>query len=87
MSNIVRLTLFFIGLTVVACSHNDATTKAHEPASEPADWLFRQRAFPQGTIDGEAWKTAIKWRKQQEQQPLAKDLSNRSWTFDGHSLT
>ena len=57
-----------------------------EPEETANDWLFRQRAYPSGEIDMEAFRRAAKYRavkaRLQRDDP-AKDLFDNPWTFGG----
>lgn len=78
----------FLLLTVslLSCETNSLDTKAENEAEQrPADWLFRQRAYPFGELDNKAYQRALQDRNARlaAQQGPTKDLSNRPWEFDG----
>lgn len=56
-----------------------------ETEQRPADWLFRQRAYPFGELDNKAYQGALRQRRQvlSSQEGPSKDLSNAAWQFDG----
>ena len=57
-----------------------------EPEETANDWLFRQRAYPFGEIDMEAFREAAKYRqrkKQEQRQGATKDLYDVPWEFAG----
>lgn len=50
---------------------------------QPNDWLFRQRAYPSGSVDHKAYFKALKFRE--EKSTLIKSLGNgrNQWQFCG----
>ena len=76
-----------LGGMILGCTQPSATTSSSEPEQSPADWLFRQRAFPSGELDGVAYKNALKHRAflvEAQQANLAnKDLTTALWQFAG----
>ena len=80
------LLFLFISLLLASCNTETSTTELPEEAEQrPADWLFRQRAYPFGEIDHKAYRRAVYYRDQVRalQQGPEKDLSTTPWTFDG----
>lgn len=69
-----------------SCPESEAPAST-EAEQRPADWLFRQRAFPSGQIDGAAYQRALKDRAFQLQSLPAddetKDLTTMPWAFAG----
>ncbi len=53
------LFLFFL----LSCSETPLTLKESMPKKEPTDWHFRQRAYPQGFIDQEHYRAAVRQKK------------------------
>ncbi|MEO0877152.1 MAG: hypothetical protein AAFY48_21350, partial [Bacteroidota bacterium] len=75
-----------LSLLLASCTTETTTADLPKEAEErPADWLFRQRAYPFGEIDHKAYKRAVQYRSQVQamQQGLEKDLNTTPWTFDG----
>ena len=61
---------------------------AHEGPRVPDDYFFRQRAFPQGTLDQEAYHAALAERNDEAEAPGRSTLAGRSlqsatWQLDG----
>ncbi|MEL7220580.1 MAG: T9SS type A sorting domain-containing protein [Bacteroidota bacterium] len=77
-------------LIVLSCESTESHSpfvKTEETEKEPNDWMFRQRAFPSGTIDEKAYRKALvirdKQRAEQRANQQAKDLTTAEWVFDG----
>ena len=75
-----------LSLSVISCeSTSSESLPEAEPEQRPADWLFRQRAYPFGELDNKAYQRAVQQRQTilSAQQGPTKDLSNAPWQFDG----
>lgn len=77
-------------LSLLSCESTEShppLIETEEAEKEPNDWMFRQRAFPSGTIDEKAYRKALTIRdRQRAEQQLnqnAKDLTTAEWVFDG----
>lgn len=76
-----------LGCLIISCKQSTASSSPAEPEQIPADWLFRQRAFPFGELDGVAYKNALKHRtllaEAQQANAANKDLTTALWQFAG----
>lgn len=81
------LVCLFIGFITLSCTQPNTTSDSTEPEQSPADWLFRQRAFPSGELDGVAYKSALKQRallaEAQQANTTSRDLTTAIWQFAG----
>jgi len=76
----ISLTLFGLFLGWMYSNHGITNEKKAEKA--PNDWFFRQRAFPQGKINYEAYKVAYKQARAMEKEDDARKYT-ANWDFAG----
>ena len=84
MNKYLLPTLLCLLLTFILSCHSEQPPVAENPAEEsgpyPADWFFRQRAYPHGTINKQLYLDAVKAR-----QSIDRTLERRdqTWTNQG----
>lgn len=82
--------LSLVGLIIlVSMERNSAlqeSTADEEPKLFPGDWLFHQRAYPEGTVDTRAYAQALAFRQGQLAQLQARSgggVIDEPWLFAG----
>ncbi|MEM6804035.1 MAG: T9SS type A sorting domain-containing protein [Bacteroidota bacterium] len=93
LSNIkIGIILLILGVSLYALQLSHLRTKEQEKTEtylrklQPNEWQFRQRAYPVGELDMQAYRKAQKFRKDQVEKKIALSktgLSNNEWEFAG----
>ncbi len=60
MKNVIAFLLFIL---LLSCSEEKSSMVSKKAEKEPSDWHFRQRAYPQGFIDQDLYRQAIRQKK------------------------
>ncbi|MEM0992002.1 MAG: T9SS type A sorting domain-containing protein [Bacteroidota bacterium] len=71
-------------LLLVACQI-ESTAPVKE--KQPHDYFFRQRAYPNGQIDHQAYRTALEYRAVQQNSRLESRANEEAWTLAGPTNT
>jgi photosystem II stability/assembly factor-like uncharacterized protein len=71
----------YLALLLAAC-HPSSPEGAPYPEEKPNDWFYRQRAYPNGTVDRQQFHTAVKAQRRAERQ-LHQRSPNAQWLFRG----
>jgi photosystem II stability/assembly factor-like uncharacterized protein len=81
----IRSCTLFLFSILFLCSCTNSTTENSGSVSEspsgktPHDFMFMQRAYPSGEIKRDAYRNAVRWKKEQQQR----NAVNQVWEFAG----
>jgi photosystem II stability/assembly factor-like uncharacterized protein len=82
----LNLILYFILFALLGQGcHSDPGIASYEEEyeeEEPSDWLFRQRAYPDG-INHKVYTRSVRQHQQAMAQLLARSPQNAGWNFEG----
>lgn len=70
----------FALLFVISCQESTHNTSEENTEKLPADFMFDQRAYPTGVIKSEAYREAVRWKREQLAQ---RSVAGDSWEFAG----
>ncbi len=78
--------IIIITLMTIKMFDKNNTVSIHESGLKPNEWLFRQRAYPTGKLDHQAYRAAFKFKKKkQANSSLSSSLekNDNPWEFKG----